>query len=140
MGFTEVYEYADGLAAWLAEGLPGEGLREAERVTNRLRRDVPRVSPETTTDELAGVMCGWELAVVVGGDDVVVGSVRSEVQAGPSALTVEQVMHTAPVTVRPSITTTELARTMEESGEEHVLVTTPGGRLLGLARRRDLYG
>ena len=83
-------------------------------------------------------MGDWEVAVVTGGEGVVVGTVRAEVQAGPSGLTVARVMHTAPVTVRPSITAADLARSMDDSGEKHVLVTTPGGRLIGLTRREDL--
>jgi CBS domain-containing protein len=130
----------DGLTAWLAEGLPGEGLRTPERVANVMRRDLPRLTPETTVDELPGIMGDWDVAVVVGPDGVVVGTVRAEAQAGPSGLSVERVMHTAPTTVRPSITISELARSMDESGEGHMLVTTPGGRLLGMTRREDLNG
>lgn len=105
-----------------------------------MRRDVPRLAPETTVDELPGLMGDWELAVVVSSDERVVGTVRAEAQAGPSGLAVEQLMHTSPVTVRPSITTAELARSMDDSGDSHVLVTTPGGRLLGMTRREDLNG
>ena len=130
----------DGLAAWLAEGLPNGGLLNGERVANLIRRDVPRVMPGTPVDQLPGLMGDWEVAVVVGGDEVVVGTVRAEAQAGPSGLPVERIMHTAPTTVRPSITVAELARSMDESGEGHVLVTTSGGRLLGMTRREDLNG
>ena len=133
-----MHDYADGLAAWLAEALPGEGLRAGGRVGNVIRRDVPRVTPGTKIDDLAEVMGDWEVAVVVGAGDVVVGSLRAEAAAGPAGVPVERVMYTAPVTMRPSITTSELARSMEESGDRHVLVTTPGGRLLGLIRLEDL--
>ena len=130
----------DGLAAWLAEGHPGGGLRDRERLASIMRRDVPRVTSATTVDELPRIMGDWEVAVVVGADDIVVGTVRAEAQAGPSGLAVDQLMYTAPVTVRPSITAADLARSMDESGDSHVLVTTPGGRLLGMTRREDLDG
>jgi CBS-domain-containing membrane protein len=47
-------------------------------------------------------------------------------------------MHTGAATVRPSISRRELAQSMDDQGQAYVLVTTSGGRLLGLARRRDL--
>jgi hypothetical protein len=51
---------------------------------------------------------------------------------------VDAVMQTGPATVRPSISRRELAQSMDQQGQDHVLVTTSGGVLFGLARRRDL--
>jgi hypothetical protein len=40
--------------------------------------------------------------------------------------------------VRPSITAGELARSMDQEGQDHVLVTRLDGTLVGLVARRDL--
>ncbi len=47
-------------------------------------------------------------------------------------------MQSAPPTVRPSIPLRELAETMDDDGQRHLLVTTSHGRLLGLVRRAEL--
>jgi CBS domain-containing protein len=101
---------------------------------------VPRVGPEATVAELAGVMAGWELAAVVGAGGVLVGTVRAEAAGLPGDLIVAQQMQAAPPTVRPSVPIDDLARDLDEDGQDHVLVTTETGRLLGLVRRRDLDG
>jgi CBS-domain-containing membrane protein len=40
--------------------------------------------------------------------------------------------------VRPSITRFELAQSMDDDGQHHVIVSTSHGRLLGVVRRNDL--
>ena len=40
----------------------------------------------------------------------------------------------------PSILIRELAKSMDADGQERILVTTPGGRLIGLVRRAELDG
>jgi CBS domain-containing protein len=84
------------------------------------------------------VIGDWEVVVVVGADDIVVGLVRAEAVGVAETLRVESVMQTAPPTVRPSISIRELAKSMDHDGQQHVLVTTLGGKLIGLARRSDL--
>jgi rhodanese-related sulfurtransferase len=141
LGFTEVYDYVAGKAAWLAEGLPGEGLlRDEDRAGAATRRNVPRVGLQATLADVAAVIDGWELVVVVDDQDVVAGVVRTEATGGPDDLGVAKVMEAAPPTVRPSISRAELARSMDDHGERHVLVTTLSGMLVGLVRREDLRG
>src|SRR5205085_10141198 len=79
LGFEPVYDYVASKAAWLAEGYPSEGLlRDEERAGAMTRRDVPRVAPGTRLGDLAAVIDDWEIVVVVGSDDIVVGVVRTE--------------------------------------------------------------
>lgn len=140
LGFREIYDYSDGLAAWLAEGYESEGLRTAERVGPRVLADVPRFAPQATVSDMVAGIGPWELAVVVECDGVVSGVARPEAGALPAGLVLERVMHTAPPTVRPSMAVSELARSMDDAGQHHALVTTPSGILLGLVRRQDLDG
>jgi CBS domain-containing protein len=134
-----VADLVAGKAAWLAEGLPSEGfLGDDQRAGAVAQPDVPRVGPTALLSEVRTVIGSWELAAVTAEDGTLVGVVRAEAAAGPGDRSVEAVMHTAPATVRPSISRRELAQSMDQQGETHVLVTTSGGRLIGLVRRRDL--
>src|SRR4051812_20977606 len=79
LGFAEVYDYVASKAAWLACGLPGEGLlHDDRRVAARVRPDIPRLKPDATIQDLTTVIGDWEIAVIVDGDGVVLGSIRRE--------------------------------------------------------------
>jgi CBS domain-containing protein len=139
LGFVEVYDYVASKTAWLGEGLPGEGLlRDEDRAGARVHRDVPAVGPDATLADAAAVVGDWEVVAVVDGDGVLHGVVRREATGGGGSVPVRSVMQGAPPTVRPSIPLRELATTMDEDGQRHLLVTTSGGRLLGLVRRDEL--
>jgi rhodanese-related sulfurtransferase len=139
LGFTDVYDYATSKTAWLGEGLPSEGLLDdSQRATARLHRDVPRVGVDATMGEAAKAVGDWEVVVVVNEEATVVGVVRREAVDFTSDLLLAEVMQPAPPTVRPSIPLRELASTMDQDGQRHLLVTTSGGRLLGLVRRDEL--
>jgi hypothetical protein len=66
--------------------------------------------------------------------------VRSDALRVNDSTPVEALVQPGPPTVRPSISTRELARNLETDGAGHVLVTTHAGVLLGLIRREDLGG
>jgi CBS domain-containing protein len=134
-----VADLVAGKAAWLAEGLPSEGLLgDDQRAGAVARTDVPRVAPGAALSDVEKVIGSWELAAVAAEDGTLVGVVRAEATAAPADRTVDAVMQTGSATVRPSISRRELAQSMDQEGQTHVLVTTSEGRLLGLARRRDL--
>jgi rhodanese-related sulfurtransferase len=141
LGFAEVYDYVDSKVAWLGAGLPSEGLLgDDARAGSRAHADVPTVGLDGTLDEVASVIGDWEVVVVVDDEQIVLGVVRSEAASEGSKLTAGDVLQAAPPTVRPSIAITELARSMDEDGQRHVLVSTSLGRLVGLVRRDDLNG
>jgi rhodanese-related sulfurtransferase len=141
LGFSDVYDYTASKVAWLAEGGPGEGLlHDDQRAGAVVHGDVPRVAPGATVGETAKVVGDWEVGVVVGEDDIVVGVVRREALGTAVDTAVESVMQTGPATVRPSIPIRELAQSMDDDGQKHVLVTKLGGELIGLVRREDLRG
>jgi Mg/Co/Ni transporter MgtE len=115
-------------------------VRDDDRAGAAAHGDVPRVGADASLADVARGIGEWELAVVVGDEDVVVGVVRAEAASGPGGTQVAAVMETAPSTVRPSITKGELARNMDRDSEPYVLVTTLGGHLIGFIRRDDLGG
>src|SRR5437764_13170662 len=99
LGFAEVYDYVASKAAWLACGLPGEGvLHDDRRVAARVHADVPRLKPNATISDLTSAIGDWELAVVVDGDDVLLGSIRREARDLPAELDVISVMQSGPPT------------------------------------------
>jgi CBS domain-containing protein len=130
-----------GKAAWLAAGLPSEGLLgDASRAGAVAHRDVPTCRPDETVGDLAERMEGWEACVVTSEEGVVLGLVRREALGVPAGTPVERALQPGPPSVRPSIPVEELAASMQEDHEERVLVTTFTGRLVGLVRLEDLHG
>jgi rhodanese-related sulfurtransferase len=139
LGFDKVYDYVASKAAWLADGLPGAGrLHDDERAGASVLADLPVLAPAATVADLREEIGDWELAAVVDDSRVVLGVVRAEAVEAPDDMQLARIMQTAPPTVRPSISLRELATSMEKNGEQHVLVTTLDGMLLGLIRRDDL--
>jgi predicted transcriptional regulator len=101
---------------------------------------VPVVGPGATVADVAAVIGGWELAVVVNDERVVLGAVRPEALAVSGDTPVTAILQGDPATVRPSILIRQLAKSMDDDGQERLLVTTLGGRLIGLVRRTELDG
>lgn len=106
MGFTEVYDYVPGKAAWLGMGLPFEGEKGPETRAGAVVRDP--------------------------GDSVVLedGIVLAAIEHGKEK--------TGPSTFRPSVPRAELASWLDEHENDHALITTLDGRLVGDVRREDL--
>jgi CBS domain-containing protein len=113
---------------------------DTQRAGAVAHRDVPTVGPDDTVADVTTVIGGWELAVVINDQRVVLGAVRPEALVVDGRTPVGTVLQGDPATVRPSILIRELAKSMDEDGQERVLVTTPGGRLIGLVRRAELDG
>jgi rhodanese-related sulfurtransferase/CBS domain-containing protein len=142
LGFTDVYDYADSKTAWLGEGLPADGdVLPTDRAGARATRP-PTCGPDATIGDVVDDLRRDDTAVVVVVDDgdVVLGAVHPRAADLPASTNVVQAADPGPPTVRPSITRFELARSMDDRGQRHVLVSTSHGRLLGLVRRADLDG
>src|SRR5436305_5634078 len=127
LGFTEVYDYVPGKAAWMAAGLPVEGtMGDDQRAGSRARADVATCGLHEPVGQVAGRMGEWPVAVVTEGS-IVVGLLQ--VEDGRDAGTdptapVEAVMRPGPSTFRPSMTCEELAGYLDEHDLEHTLLTT----------------
>jgi len=140
LGFTRVYDYTAGIADWKAAGLPTEGEASVvQRVADATRPDVPTSSLQET---IGGVRqrtfdAGWDEAVVIGCDGIVVGRLRNTVWEADDQIPVESAMEVGPTTVRPNGLLQPLVERMEERGTKLVLVTTPQGELIGVLLRDE---
>jgi rhodanese-related sulfurtransferase len=136
-GFEEVYDYAASKTAWLGAGLPAEGDQHEARAGDVATRSVRTCGPETEVGSL-GADGDLDVVVVVDDDGIVLGLVRPATVEGLPGVRALHCAEPAPPTVRPSITVSELAGSMDRDGLHHVLVTTFDGELIGIIWRRDL--
>lgn len=138
-GFTAVHDYAPGKVAWLAAGLPSEGLRRAEQRVGAIgTTDVALVPAGATVGEAAAMVGDEDIGIVVDDDAVVLGVLRPETFGLDPATPVADVVQPGPSTFRPSMTVRELVDYFRSSDENRALVTTHTGRFLGLIRRQDM--
>jgi Mg/Co/Ni transporter MgtE len=80
----------------------------------------------------------WDTCIVVNAQRVVLGRLSRRALASDTDESVEEAMSPGPSTVRPSIGTDALLERIRARKLTGILVTTPDGRLVGLARRIDL--
>lgn len=135
LGFQRVYDYVGGIADWKAAGLPVEGSgKPSLRVADATTGDVPTCDVgENVGDVRARARAvGWETCVVVAGDGVVVGRLRSPAWDTEVEATVGEVMEPGPSTVRPDASLEPLVGRMRKKSTPQVLVTTPEGVLVGV--------
>ncbi len=143
MGFPSVYDYVAGKKSWGSYGLPRAGTNVPDRTAGDVaRRDVPTCAlDERLTDVRERVRAaGWDTCIVVNVQDVVLGRLGRKAIAADSEESVEEAMTPGPGTVRPSIGTDALLERIRARKLTSLLVTTPDGRLVGLALRDELGG
>jgi CBS domain-containing protein len=141
MGFPHVYDYVAGKKDWGSYDLPREGTNVPARTAGDIaHRDVPTCALD---DDLAQVRervraAGWDTCIVVNEQRVVLGRLGRKAIAGYTDESVGQAMTPGPSTVRPSIGTDALLERINARNLTSLVVTTPDGRLIGLALRKDL--
>ena len=142
MGFTRVHDYAPGKVDWLAHGLPAEGTHADRQTAGRLaRRDAVTCAIE---DQASGVLdrvaaSPYGFALVLSPAGVLLGRVRrSTLETTGAAERIEPIIEPGPSTIRPHLTSDELCQQLERSDVRTLVVTTPGGVLLGVVRRDDI--
>jgi CBS domain-containing protein len=137
LGFTQVFEYVAGKADWLAFGLPSEGHdANTPRVGQIVRRDVPTCSLHERVGEIRErVAASWDECLVVNEQRVVLGRLRGAALAAPAKTMAEAVMEPGPTTTRPDEPLTTLVPRLRDKRVERIIVTTPDGRLVGIAER-----
>jgi CBS domain-containing protein len=140
-GFEEVYDYVFGKVDWLAHNLPVEGERATPPTAGRVMHDdVVSCGP---TDGVADVLAAVEtspypFAVVTGSRQVVLGRVPASALRKASDGPVAEIMELGPSTVRPHRSAHDVAERLAKKDLRWAIVTTPEGRLLGIASREDL--
>ena len=80
----------------------------------------------------------WDTCIVVNEQRVVLGRLGRKAIASDTTESVDKAMSPGPSTVRPSIGADALLERMRKRKLGSLLVTTPDGRLVGLAYREDL--
>jgi CBS domain-containing protein len=141
LGFEQVYDYVAGKQDWGAFGLSLEGrLTEVGYAGDLARTDVPTCRLD---DRLGDVReraraAGWELAIVVNDEEIVLGRVgRKALREASSDARVEEVMSSGPGTIRPNTDLERIVQRLQERGLTSVVVTRSDGRLVGVLRRED---
>ena len=141
LGFGQVYEYKVGKLDWLAGGLPTEGTNaQKPRAGTLARKDVPTCQLEERLIEVRrrAQAAGWDAAIVVNSQRVVLGLLRAKELAGDGGQLISSVMRPAPSTFRPYVLAEEMAQTMVDRKLESVPITTSDGRLVGLLLQKDV--
>jgi rhodanese-related sulfurtransferase/CBS domain-containing protein len=138
-GFSEVYDYTGSKTEWLGLGHPYEGdISPSTKAGALADTSVPTCAADATVGDLGEPSDAGPLTVVLTEDRVVLGTVRTDQLTAGASTPVVDVMAPGPSTVRPSITAEELAQSMDEAGQGHVIVSTLDGKLIGLVRRDAL--
>jgi CBS domain len=140
LGFDGVHEYKAGKLDWLAAGLPTEGENSrCPRAGDASRKDATVCGLK---DRLGDVrdrarQSGLAVAVVVDGEQIVLGLLRSkELDMDPN-LAVEQAMRPGPSTFRPYVAIKEMADHMVEHSLDSAPITTSDGKLVGVLLKSD---
>ena len=132
MGFSEVFDLIGGRAAWTALGFPTEGQVGDRRRVSQYVLDAPHVGVDATIADAVAVAAAERPVAVLSTDGVLVGSLSTVSLALPGDTLVEEVMVTAPGTIRPDLRVEEALEQLREDGLDHVYVTTVSGVLVGL--------
>jgi rhodanese-related sulfurtransferase len=137
-GHPEVYDYAASKVAWFAMDRGAEGTVPDPERAGVIARPAATCGPDAALGDLPEAGPGG-VVLVVDHRRVVLGALWPDLVARAGAdLTALDVAHPAPTSVRPSITASELARSMDRSGERYVVVSTLDGVLVGIVEREDL--
>jgi predicted transcriptional regulator len=140
LGFRDVYDYTDGKLDWMAAGFPMVGTNaERPRAAEVARKDAMTCRLDERLGEVSerAAAGGWEAAVVVNEERVVLGLLRKNELAGNADQPVERAMRPGPSTFRPYVAIAEMAAFMTEHNLDSSPITTSDGRLVGLLLKED---
>jgi CBS domain-containing protein len=138
---TDVYDYVPGKVDWLAHNLPVEGDKAKAPIAGRvIRGDAALCRP---TDRIADVRDSIErspypFALVTSDDGTLLGRAPLSVLDVSSEGPVWDVAEPGPKTFRPHASAEKVVAVLAEKGLRWAIVTTPEGRVLGVASREDL--
>jgi CBS domain-containing protein len=130
-----------GKVDWLARNLPIEGTDADAPTAGRVARD--DVVTCRLEDRVGAVRKQIEasphgFAIVTSPDRIVLGRLRGSALDCDPELPAEDVMEPGPSTTRPDKPAAALAKRLADSDLKTAVITTPEGRLIGIALRVDL--
>lgn len=140
LGFEQVYDYTAGIADWKAAGLEVEGSEDhGLRISDATRPDIPTARPHETLGiaRRRADNAGWDEALVVDCDGMVVGRLRGSAWDATDDRTVDTVMELGPTTVRPDGSLRDLLERMDRRGTNLVVASDPQGHLIGVVLADD---
>ena len=147
MGFRSVADLVGGRVAWTVLGLPTEGaIGDGRRVGRYVRAARTVDIGATIADVVAALAAGasehgaskhgdGEPIGVLGAGGVLLGVLDPLVTRLPAATFVEDIMVTAPGTIRPDVRLDDALQQLDDDHLAHTLVTTARGELVGLLAR-----
>ncbi len=141
LGFADVYDYVPGKVDWLAHNLEVEGEDpEPPTLGGVMRDDVVRCAP---TDRMADVHASikaspYPFALMTTDGGTVLGRLPASALDPGSEASVGDIAEPGPKTFRPHHSAGNVAKQLGEKDLRWAIVTTPEGRLLGVASRADL--
>jgi CBS domain-containing protein len=141
LGFADVYDYVPGKVDWLAHNLEVEGDDpEPATVGGLMRDDVVRCAPtDHVTDVLASIKASpYPFALMTSDGGTVLGRLPASALDAGSEEPVEDLAEPGPKTFRPHHSAEHVAGQLADKNLRWAVVTTPEGRLLGVASREDL--
>jgi CBS domain-containing protein len=141
LGFVEVYEYHAGKVDWISHCLPVEGERAGEPTAGELARDdVVTCGLDDQVGEVRDRVgrSPYPFALVTSSDGVLLGRLRASTLDCDPSLRAEELMEAGPSTVRPHKTAGGVAGDLAERELRWAVVTSPEGRLIGVASRAEL--
>jgi CBS domain-containing protein len=137
LGFTAVYDYAEGKSDWMASALPVEGeMTLAPYAFDVLDRDPAVCSPDDPASTLKNFGIDGRCFVL---DDqgVVLGAVRKKDAARHGDEPAHTWMTEGPTTIRANERIVEFLPRMVDANVRLLPVTDPAGVLLGVVRAAD---
>lgn len=136
-----VYDYVAGKVDWLAHNLEVEGDAPTPAIVGRMMRDdAVRCRPsDCMADVHASIKrSDYPFALVTSDDGILLGRVPGSVLDPSSEDPVWDSAEPGPKTFRPHTSAADAAGHLAEKNLHWAIVTTPEGRLLGVASREDL--
>jgi len=137
-GLTEVYDLIGGRASWTALGLPTEGSVADHRRISQYVEPVRTVDFDATMADVRAKDGGYPV-VVVGPDDVVLGTLDATADSLPDSTDVARAMVPAPGTIRPETRVDDAVAQLRKDHLDHVLVTAVNGTLFGMVRTDEIH-
>ena len=130
-----------GKVDWLAHNLPVEGESPDAPIAGRaLRDDAVLCRP---TDQIADVRelierSRYPFALVTSDDGTLLGRAPASALDPASERPVWDAAEPGPKTFRPHVSAEKVVGVLADKGLRWAIITTPDGRLLGVASREDL--